>query len=139
MNITMLTEDMFSTGKPFAQGEVLIWLKKYAPQSVLDGLANLKDFVEMPLEHGKIILGHSETGHCHVLKPVSKDVPMSMAAQALINKANDNFLALKVHHECALIHERDVDAHQAVILPPGDYIRTIREEQTVRGWQRVQD
>jgi len=138
-NILRLTEEMFATGKPFAQGEVLIWMKKYAPKSVLAGMAKLKDMREMPLENGMLILVHSETGHHHVLEPVAKKVPISKAAQALIDAANDTFIDLKIFQECALVHKRDFDTHGAVVLPPGDYIRGIREEQTIQGWVRVAD
>lgn len=137
--VIRLTEEMFSTGKPFAQGEVLIWMKKYAPRSVLEGLDKLKNLKNMPLENGMMILGHSETGHHHVLEPVAKNVPISKAAQALIDSANDTFVELKLFQECQLIHMRDIEPHKAVILPPGDYIRGIREEQTVQGWVRVAD
>lgn len=139
MTMIHLTEEMFKSGKPVAQGEVLIWMKKYAPKSVLEGLAKLNDLKEMPLENGMMILGHSESGHHHVLEAVSKKVPLSRAAQALIDSANDNFVELKIFHACALVHKRDIDTHTGFILPPGDYIRGIREEQTVQGWVRVAD
>lgn len=134
-----LTEDMFKSGKPFAQGEVLIWLKKYAPKAVVDGMAKLKNMQEMQLENGMMIMGHSESGHHHVLEPVAKKVPISKAAQALIDSANDTFIDLKIFQECALVHKREADKHGAVILPPGEYIRGLREEQTVSGWARVAD
>lgn len=139
MKILHLTEEMFSAGKPFAQGEVLIWMKKFAPKAIVDGLAKLKNLKPMPLEKGMMILGHSETGHHHVLEPVAKKVPISKAAQALVDAANDTFIELKLFQECALVHKREDDTHKAVILPPGDYIRGIREEQTVDGWVRVAD
>ncbi len=130
---------MFATGKPIAQGEVLIWMKKYAPQAILDKIAALKNMKEMPLEKGMLIMGHSETGHHHVLEPVAKKMPISKAALALIDAANDTFVDLKIFHECALTHMRQNDQHGGVILPPGDYIRGIREEQSVEGWVRVAD
>jgi len=138
-NIIKLTEEMFSTGKPFAQGEVLIWMKKYAPEAVLKGVAALKNLKDMPLENGMLILGHSETGHHHVLEPVAKKMTISKAAQALIDDANDTFVELKIFHECKLVHQRGTDTHKAAMLPPGDYIRGIREEQSVEGWKRVAD
>jgi hypothetical protein len=139
MKILHLTEEMFSAGKPFAQGEVLIWMKKFAPKAIVDGLAKLKNLKPMPLEKGMMILGHSETGHHHVLEPVAKKVSISKAAQALVDQANDTFIELKLFQECALVHKRDADTHKAVVLPPGDYIRGIREEQTVDGWVQVAD
>lgn len=139
MAVIHLTEAMFKSGKPFAQGEVLIWMKKYAPKSVLEGLAKLKNLQEMKLENGRMILGHSESGHHHVLEPVSKKIPLSKAAQALIDDANDTFVELKLFEDCKLVHLRDFDTHKAVVLPKGEYIRGIREEQTVQGWVRVAD
>ena len=134
-----LTEEMFKSGKPVAQGEVLIWMKKYAPKSIIDGVSALKNLAPMKLENGMLILGHSETGHHHVLEPVDKTIPFSKAAQALIDAANDTFVELKLREPCQLIHLRSTDTHSGFVLPPGEYIRGIREEQTVEGWTRVCD
>ena len=134
-----LTEDMFKSGKPVAQGEVLIWLKKYAPKAILQKLAALKNMKEMPLEKGMLIMGHSETGAFHILEPISKTIPISKAALALIDTANDSYVDLKIYHDCALTHLRSNDNHAAFVLPEGEYIRGIREEQTVQGWVRVAD
>lgn len=139
MTTIHLTEEMFSAGKPFAQGEVLIWMKKFAPKAVLEKLANLKNMTDMPLENGMLILGHSETGHHHVLEPVRKKAHISKAAQALIDAANDSFVELKLSEPCKIVHLRDYDTHKAVVLPAGDYVRGIREEQSVQGWVRVAD
>lgn len=139
MTIIHLTEEMFSTGKPFAQGEVLIWMKKYAPKEVLARIAAFKEVKDMPLENGQMILGHSETGHHHVLEPVAKKAVISKAAQALIDGMNDTLVELKLFEECRLTHHREFDTHKAVVLPPGEYIRCIREEQSVQGWVRVAD
>lgn len=133
-----LTEEMFSTGKPFAQGEVLIWMKKYAPKDILNLLGKGK-FSQMKLEHDKMILGHSETGHYHVLEPVDRTVHISKAAQALIDQTNDTIVDLKIFQDCQLVHMRQNDTHKGAILPAGEYIRGLREEQTPEGWRRVQD
>ena len=135
----ILTESMFQSGKPFAQGEVLIWMKKYAPKAVLDGVAKLTDLRDMPLVNGAMVLGHSETGAHHVLEPVNKSIPISKAAQALIDLANDNYIELKLMEPCEIIHLRGFDTHAPAVFPPGDYIRGVREEQTVQGWVRVAD
>lgn len=134
-----LTESMFQSGKPFAQGEVLIWMKKFAPKAVLEKVAALKNMQEMKLEKGQLILGHSETGHHHVLEPVNKKQSISRVAQALVDLANDNFIELKLMEPCEIIHLRGFDTHAPAVLPPGEYIRGIREEQTVQGWVRVAD
>lgn len=137
--MTVLTEDMFKSGKPFAQGEVLIWMKKYAPKAVLERLAALKNMQDMSLDKDMLILGHSETGHHHVLEPVNKKIKISRAAQALVDMANDTLIELKLSQPCEIIHLRGFDTHSPVVLPPGDYVRGIREEQSVQGWVRVSD
>lgn len=134
-----LTEEMFKSGKPVAQGEVLIWMKKYAPESVLKAIAGLKNMAEMSLEKGQLILGHSVTGHHHVLECVRESVPISKVALALIDSTNDTFVELKLFEECKLVHMRANDNHTGFVLPPGEYIRGIREEQIPEGWRRVAD
>ena len=130
-----VTEEMLSSGQPIAQGEVLIWSKKHAPTSVLKGLAALQ-LSDVSLS-AELILGHSETGHHHVL--VCEREPLSQAAQALIDAANDTFVELRLRSPCVLKHQRAHDTHEAIMLPPGEYIRGIREEQVPEGWRRVAD
>lgn len=139
MTEIVLTEEMFQSGQPIAQGEVLIWMKKYAPKDVLDKVAALKNMVDMKLENGQLILGHSETGHHHVLVAERPNQEISRAAQALIDAANDTFIELKLQEPCKLLHLRNNDTHGGFVLPAGDYIRGIREEQTPEGWRRVAD
>ena len=133
-----LTEEMFKSGRPVAQGEVLIWMKKYAPQAVLNSLASLKNMSTMKLENGQLILGHSETGHHHVLEPV-RHVAIDKAAKAFIENANDTFIELQLFEECRLVHQRGYDTHGTLFFPAGEYIRGIREEQSPEGWRRVAD
>lgn len=133
-----LTENMFASGKPVAQGEVLIWMKKYAPKRILDLLKKGK-MTDLKLERGKMILGHSETGHHHVLEPVDKTTPISNAAQALIDETNDMIVDLKLVKDCQLVHLRGDDTHGGFVLPAGEYVRGIREEQSPEGWRRVAD
>ena len=133
-----LTEQMFSSGQPIAQGEVLIWMKKYAPQAVLDKTAAL-NLSEMVLPADRLIVGHSETGHHHVVEALDRTVPLSQAAQALIDDANDTFVELRLHQDCVLRHLREADTHEGLVLPAGEYIRGLREEQTPEGWKRVED
>jgi hypothetical protein len=137
MTSVRLTEDMFKSGKPARQGEVLMWMKKYAPKNILEGLAKLK-LSEMKLETDTLILGHSESGHHHVLEAV-RPVPINKAAQAMIDAANDTFVELRLFESCKLVHMRGFDTHKTLVFPAGDYIRGIREEQTPAGWVRVAD
>lgn len=134
-----LTEDMFKSGQPIAQGEVLIWMAKYAPESVKNMVANLKNMKNFELEKGKLILGHSETGHHHVLEPVEEGVTIDKAAKAFVDELNDTFIKLELFDACKIVHLRSNDTHGGFILPPGEYIRGLREEQVVEGWRRVAD
>lgn len=133
-----LTKEMFASGQPVAQGEVLIWAKEYAPQSIISGLAKLK-LSPMALENEQLILGHSETGHHHVMQAVRNDVHISQAAEAYVAADNDNYVHLRLIEPCVLRHLRDNDTHEGLVFPPGDYIRGIREEQSPDGWRRVAD
>lgn len=137
--MTYLTEEMFMSGRPVAQGEVLIWMKKYAPKSVLTSIAGLKNMQTMKLENGQMILGHSESGHHHVLEPVREGISIDKAAQAFIDSANNTFIELTLHEECKLVHQRGHDTHGTFVFPAGEYIRGIREEQSPEGWVQVRD
>lgn len=139
MTEILVTEAMLSSGRPIAQGEVLIWLRRYAPPAVLARFAALRDVIELVAVDGRLILGHSETGHHHVLEPVDRDVPPSRAARALIDATNDTLVELRIASTCRLVHLRSFDTHATIVLPPGDYVRAIREEQIAVGWARVSD
>lgn len=138
VNQIHLTEEMFKSGRPVAQGEVLIWMKKYAPPAVLNAMTALKNLSAMKLENGQLILGHSETGHHHVLEAV-RPIAIDKAAKALIDSANDTFIELQLFEDCRLVHQRAHDTHGTLVLPAGEYIRGIREEQSPEGWRRVAD
>jgi len=137
--LIFLTENMFKSGQPVAQGEVLIWMKKYAPQSVLNAVAGLKNLQPMKLENDQLIVGHSESGHHHVLEPVAEQESISNVVRALIDAANDSFMLLEAKSDFQLVHLRSTDTHGGFVFPPGEYIRGIREEQSIEGWRRVQD
>lgn len=137
--MTHLTEEMFMSGRPVAQGEVLIWMKKYAPKALLATMSGLKNLQSMKLENGQMILGHSETGHHHVLEPVRAGITIDKAAQALIDAANNTFIELTLHEDCKLVHLRGSDTHGSFVFPAGEYIRGIREEQSPEGWRQVAD
>lgn len=133
-----LTEEMFKSGKPVAQGEVLIWMKKYAPKPVLDAMSSLK-LSPMTLENDQLIVGHSETSHHHVLEPVMETEHISNVVQGLIDAANDSYMLLNAKSDFKLVHLRGTDTHTGFVFPPGEYIRGVREEQTVEGWRRTVD
>lgn len=134
-----LTKEMFKSGQPIAQGEARIWLKEHAPKSLLEKLGTLKNLQELKLENGQLIVAHSESGHHHVLEPVDKSVSISKAASLLIDSTNELIGEIILSQECALMHGRSNDNHQAYIFPTGEYIRVIDEESTPEGWKRVVD
>lgn len=78
----------------------------------------------LALENNKLVIGHSETGHHHVLErssgvsvTVLRKAPQGMRVlHAILNEAN------------ALIHEREHDKHETIALPPGEYRFLIARE-----------
>lgn len=75
-------------------------------------------------EHGKLIIGHSETGHHHVLEKtkgatvtISGSAPTGMKVlHAILTEPNK------------LIHERGHDTHETIDLAPGEYEFRIARE-----------
>jgi hypothetical protein len=134
-----LTEEHFKSGRPVSQGEVNFWMEKYAPQYIKDNLKKLKNFTKLELENGELILGHSETGHHHIIEPVNPNHTFDEACAVYFDAANDIFAELEVFQECKVVHLRKNDTHQAYILPPGKYIKGLREESTIDGWRKVAD
>ena len=78
----------------------------------------------LALDNGKLIIGHSETGHHHVLErtkgatvTVSENAPAGMRVlHAILTEAN------------SLVHERGHDTHETIDLPPGEYEFRIARE-----------
>ena len=69
-------------------------------------------------ENGKLIVGHSETGHHHVVD----------ADCAELTRASDSISYLYVKEPTELKHLRDYDTHPSIALQPGMYqFRTGRE------------
>lgn len=139
MEIIKLTKEMFKSGQPIAQGEARIWLKEFTPKSILEKLGKLKNLQELKLENGMLIIAHSGSGHHHVLEPVAKSIPISESAKLLIDSTNDLIGELQIANDCYLLHKRGHDTHKAFLLPAGDYIRSLDEENTPEGWRRVAD
>jgi len=137
MKPIVVTEEMLATGRPVSQGEVNIWDIRFAPKEVLPNLDKCSTMVEY--SGNTIVCGHSETGHHHILEPIDKTVPISKSATMLIEGAKDLWAALDLAKECILKHTRGDDTHKSYIFPPGKYVRKLREEQNVEGWQKVLD
>lgn len=109
---------MHTFKKIAAQGEITIIR--------IGDVASAANLIGEPLklEHGKLIIGHSETGHHHVLErtkgatvTVSENAPAGMRVlHAILTEAN------------SLVHERGHDTHETIDLPPGEYEFRIARE-----------
>ena len=89
----------------------------------------------IPAQGGRLIVGHSETGHHHVI-----DLDCSPNAQLLINKENQLMGRLIVGDEPTEVkHLRDHDTHKPVFLEKGNHIVRWRREHTPEGFRRVID
>lgn len=78
----------------------------------------------LELERGKLIIGHSETQHDHVLER-STGVTVTV-----LDRAPDGMRILHaiLTEPNTLIHERGYDTHESIALEPGEYeIRIARE------------
>ena len=105
-----------------AQGDVFIRRIKELPNGL----------VEAKSTDGKYVVGHSETGHFHIVKERS--------AQHLIDKTNEFISYLKVDNDGAVLeHESSFDTHEAINLPAGVYKITNQREYTPEGFRKAQD
>jgi len=105
---------MKSFSKVAAQGEITI--RRVDPMKIA-GSALLP-------EGGKLIIGHSETGHHHVLEH------MRGASVTVLDRAPDGMRILYaiLEEPNKLVHERGHDTHETIDLAAGEYeIRIARE------------
>lgn len=110
---------MKSFQKVAAQGEITIIRLGDAPKAKLPAQSK-----PLPLESGHFIIGHSETGHHHVLErnagasvAVLDRAPTGMRVlHAILTEAN------------SLVHKRGHDTHETVELLPGEYEFRIARE-----------
>lgn len=103
-----------------AQGEITILRIGPVPakRSARDG------FTAMVPEHGKFIIGHSETGHHHVLDRVAGvDI-------AIMDRPPEGMKILRaiLENPTSLDHLRDHDTHESIRLEPGEYEFRIARE-----------
>lgn len=87
------------------------------------GTATPAGYSAMAAENGSIIVGHSETGHHHVMDATAVSaMVMDRPPEGL------RILRLIVAEPTALRHQRGHDTHEALIVPPGAYeVRIGRE------------
>lgn len=100
-----------------AQGEITII-------RIGDGAQSKHHGKPLSLEGGKLIIGHSETGHHHVLERTSG------ATVTVLDRAPDGMRILHaiLAEPNKLIHERGHDTHETIELPPGEYEFRIARE-----------
>lgn len=83
--------------------------------------------------NGTLIIGHSETGHHHVIE----------ADKVTMYRLPDEIYecSLVVHEPANLLHLRSFDTHETILVPPGTYrVRRQRERAyTPEGWRQAQD
>ena len=109
-----------------AQGELYIRKVEALP----DGCEPMK------ADAGRYIVGHSETGHHHVMDPATCDVLTGPAAR---NPDGMAILYAIVREPTEVKHLRRTDTHKSLNLEPGIYeIRPAREF-SPEGWRRVAD
>lgn len=102
-----------------AQGEVTI--RRLGP--VPANRTNQSGFTPMVPEKGKFIIGHSETGHNHV-------IDAAHAGVSVMDKPPEGMRILRMILErpTTLDHLRGHDTHEAIVLDPGEYdVRIARE------------
>jgi hypothetical protein len=74
-----------------------------------------KGFTPLSLENGKRIIGHSETGHHHVLDGEADVFVMDRPPEGM------RILRAIVANDTPLVHLRDYDTHAPIMLSPGEY------------------
>lgn len=109
---------MKSFVKTAAQGEIFIIRIGPVPKK------NKTSGQPLALECGKLIIGHSETGHHHVLERNTG------ASVTVLEKAPEGMRILHaiLEEPNKLIHERGHDTHETIALEPGEYEFRIARE-----------
>ena len=90
-----------------------------------------KGAVKVEPINGKIIIGHSETGHHHVME----------AERTTMYRLPDSILdcLLVVNQPDELKHLREFDTHEPISFAPGTYKAVTAREYTPEGWRRSED
>ena len=102
------------------QGEIMIVKVADIPQEA----------VPVAPTDGLVIVGHSETGHHHVM----------VAERTKLFEQPDSLTRfLDVSEEDMLEHRRNFDTHEPIVFEPGKYRVQIRREYTPEGFRRVAD
>jgi hypothetical protein len=108
-----------------AQGEVDIYRIDAIP-------GDAKPFA---LDGGLWVIGHSETGHHHVIERTEA----ATVYEAATAPEGCRILYAIVREPTAFVHLRGHDTHRPIMLRPGAYeFRTLRES-SPEGWRRTLD
>lgn len=116
--------------KSGAQGELTIVRLDALTATERAGLSVPKKDREAVRVNGALVVGHSETGHHHVV--TSPDA-------RLLETINPLVCLLRLEAPASLDHLRSHDTHESWSLPAGDYLITRQREKGPLGWQRVED
>ena len=111
------------TDRPVAQGDILIIPVSYLPTGLKPAQA----------ADGYYVVGHSETGHHHVIERTRAEV---------YEAADDAFCAwIKTLGDGAnVIHQRPFDTHETVAMEPNRMYKIRRQREYVpQGFRRAQD
>ena len=104
--------------KVAAQGELTIIRLGPLPKK-----PDLKGYKPMPADNDRFIVGHSETGHHHVIEKARNEVYVADTAPEGMR-----ILKALINDTTSLDHLREHDTHEALLLEPGEYeIRIARE------------
>lgn len=103
-----------------AQGEIMI--RRIGDVPATPGFG--PGFVALHLEHGRFVIGHSETGHHHVLSCIDG------CSVAVMERPPEGMRILRaiIENPMSLDHQRDHDTHESIALPPGEYEFRIARE-----------
>lgn len=103
-----------------AQGEITIRRIGDVPAKRDFGLG----FMPLPTERGKFVIGHSETGHHHVLSRTDG------CNVAVMEQPPEGMRILRaiLENPTSLDHLRGHDTHESIALPPGEYEFRIARE-----------
>lgn len=102
-----------------AQGEISF--RRIGPVPASKGLP--KGYSPLAAENGHIVIGHSETGHHHVMDARHVDV-------AVLDRAPEGMRILRaiVNSATPLVHLREHDTHEPIMFEPGEYEARIGRE-----------
>ena len=88
-------------------------------------LLPVSEFVGEPAQHTSYIVGHSETGHHHVLE----------STQAFDVAISDHELYLRLFEPAKLVHKKATNKHHTLTITPGVY--KVLRKQEYDPWQQL--